>query len=106
MPDEGELHKGTWMAFGASQNIWGRRLLPEVRRNLATIAKTIARYEPVSMLVRENELDTARSLVGDSVELIISPLDDLWIRDTGPTFVLDILRNSETTNRARINEHK
>lgn len=87
MPDENGPHRRTWMAFGGSQRIWGRRLLPEVQRNLATIAKTIARYEPVTMLVRENEYDLARDLVGSSVDLIVSPLDDLWIRDTGPIFV-------------------
>ena len=88
MPDEAALHKRTWMAFGASEKIWGRRLIPEVRRNLATIALTIAKYEPVSMLVRAHEYKLARELVGHAVELIVSPLDDLWMRDTGPTFVV------------------
>ena len=97
MPDEGERHKRTWMAFGAGREIWGRRLLPEVQRNLATIARTIAKYEPVSMLVRENEYDLARELVGSSVQLIVSPLDDLWMRDTGPVFVL-----TEDGNRGAI----
>ena len=41
MPDESAPHQRTWMAFGASEQIWGRRLLPEVQRNLATIAQTI-----------------------------------------------------------------
>lgn len=88
MPHEAERHERTWMAFGASERVWGRKLLPEVRRSLATVAKTIARHEPVSMLVRRSELDLARSLVGPAVDLIESPLDDLWIRDTGPIFVL------------------
>lgn len=87
MPDESGLHRRTWMAFGASQQIWGRSLLPEVQRNLATIARTIARYEPVTMLVREKEVELARELVGYVVELVVSPLDDLWLRDTGPVFV-------------------
>ncbi len=87
MPDESMPHERTWMAFGASERIWGRRLLPEVRRNLVTIAQTIAQYEPVSMLVRAEEYDLAKDLLGSSVELIVSPLDDLWIRDTGPLFV-------------------
>ncbi|QSE95800.1 agmatine deiminase family protein [Rhodococcus pseudokoreensis] len=87
MPEEGEPHKRTWMAFGASEEIWGAELLPEVRRNLATIAQTIAQFEPVSMLVREEELDLARGLVGPAVELVTAPLDDLWMRDTGPVFV-------------------
>lgn len=89
MPEEAEPHARTWMAFGGSARIWGRRLLPEVQRNLANLANTIARYEPVSMLVRENEMELARSLIAPSVELISSPLDDLWIRDTGPTFVFN-----------------
>ncbi|MGW6375237.1 agmatine deiminase family protein [Rhodococcus sp. NPDC055112] len=87
MPEEGDPHKRTWMAFGASEEVWGAELLPEVRRNLATIAQTIAQFEAVSMLVRPEELDIARGLVGPSVELIEAPLDDLWMRDTGPVFV-------------------
>lgn len=89
MPDEAEPHKRTWMAFGASEEIWGKKLLPEVRRNLATIAKTIARFEAVTMLVRPDELELARALVGDGVELIVAPLDDLWMRDTGAVFVVN-----------------
>ena len=87
MPEEGEPHERTWMAFGASEAIWGAELLPEVRRNLATIAQTIAQFEPVSMLVRSEDIEEARGLVGPSVELIEAPLDDLWMRDTGPVFV-------------------
>ncbi len=88
MPDEGDRHTRTWMAFGASESIWGRRLLPQVRSDLATIAVTIARFEPVSMLVRPDEMDLARGLIGAAnVELIAAPVDDLWVRDTGPVFV-------------------
>lgn len=87
MPDEGDPHRRTWMAFGASERIWGRYLLPEVRRNLATLALTIAKYEPVSMLVRPEEMALAQEWVGPNIDLIAAPLDDLWIRDTGPIFV-------------------
>ncbi|MEO1621994.1 MAG: agmatine deiminase family protein, partial [Cyanobacteria bacterium J06632_3] len=31
MPDESEPHERTWMAFGASPQIWGNQLLPEVQ---------------------------------------------------------------------------
>lgn len=88
MPEEGEPHRRTWMAFAASERIWGAKLVPEVQRNLATIATTIARFEPVSMLVRPNEMGHAQSLIGSAnVELIAADLDDLWMRDTGPVFV-------------------
>ena len=91
MPDEGDRHTRTWMAFGASESIWGRRLLPQVRSDLATIAVTIARFEPVSMLVRPAERRIAESLLGDAknITLLDCPLDDLWIRDTGPCFVVN-----------------
>lgn len=88
MPDEGDSHTRTWMAFGASERIWGARLLPQVRRDLALIAATIAQFEPVSMLVRPEEMGLARDLLGTAkVELIAAPIDDLWMRDTGPVFV-------------------
>ncbi len=89
MPDEGEEHLRTWMAFGASEAIWGRKLLPEVQRNLAEIALTIARFEPVTMLVRQADKALAQSLMGDRVELLVCPLDDLWMRDIGPVFVVN-----------------
>jgi agmatine deiminase len=40
------------------------------------------------MLVRREDHATARALVGPDVELIECPLDDLWMRDTGPVFVV------------------
>ncbi len=89
MPDESEPHKRTWMAFGANEKIWGAKLLPEVQRNLATIAQTIARFEPVSMLAGKAEIPLARKLMGSKVELVEALLDDLWMRDTGPVFVVN-----------------
>jgi agmatine deiminase len=88
MPDESELHKRTWMSFGASIGIWGSKLLPEVRKNLALIAKTIAAFEPVTMLVNQEDYTLAKKLVGTTVELVVCPLDDLWIRDHGAVFVV------------------
>ncbi|MBR0896188.1 agmatine deiminase family protein [Bradyrhizobium tropiciagri] len=89
MPDEGAPHAATWMAFGASAAIWGGKLLPVARDNLATIAKTIAAYERVNMLVREEDREIAARLCGPSVSLVIRPVDDIWMRDTGPVFVKD-----------------
>lgn len=96
MPDESEPHECTWMAFPGSEDIWGD-LLPDVQENLALIARTIAEYEPVRMLVREEDYEIAEELCGRDVELIVFPHDDLWIRDTGPVFVID-----EAGNKAGI----
>ena len=88
MPDERAPHQRTWMAFGARKDMWGEKLLPEVQRNLATVALAVAQYEPVSMLVRQSDLALAKQLMGSKVELLVCPLDDIWMRDTGLVFVV------------------
>lgn len=87
MPDESAKHKRTWMAFGARKEIWAD-LLPDVQGDLARIAKTIAVFEPVTMLVRPEDRKLAAKLCGEKVELVETALDDLWVRDTGPVFVV------------------
>jgi len=93
MPEESALHKRTWMSFVANDYIWSKKQIPEVKKNLAYIAKTIAKYEPVSMLVISNDYDEAVTLLEGlnahnyPIELIQLTTDDLWLRDTGPTFV-------------------
>ncbi len=95
MPDEGDAHKRTWMAFIARDDIWAKNQIPEVHRNLVSIAKTIAKYEPVSLLVRKQDYDIAVNLLAEPephshpVELIEFNMNDLWLRDTGPTFVIN-----------------
>ena len=89
MPDEADRHLCTWMAFSASADIWGREYVSAVQDNLATIARTIAKYEPVKMLVRQEDYHIASAKCGQEVELIVCPLDDLWMRDIGPVFVVN-----------------
>lgn len=89
MPDEAERHAATWMSFGPSAEIWGRELLRPVREHLAGIARTIADFEPVRMLAREEDEALARRLCGPRVEVLVQPIDDLWMQDTGPVFVRD-----------------
>lgn len=96
MPEESEPHKRTWMSFIASYDIWEERQVPEVQRNLAAIAKTIAKYEPVSILVRKKDYKIALELLEGldnhnyPIELIEFKMNDLWIRDTGPAFVINV----------------
>ncbi len=93
MPEESGFHERTWMAFVANDYIWSKHQISEVKRNLVLIANTIAKYEPVSMLVSHSDYEEARALLGSfgsrpfPIELIEFEVDDLWLRDTGPTFV-------------------
>lgn len=83
MPDVGAPHTATWMAFDASAEIREPHLLPIVQENLALVAKTIAAFEPVHMLVREEDSELAARLCGPSVNLLVHPIDDLWIHRAG-----------------------
>ena len=93
MPEESQTHKRTWMTFVANDYIWARNQIPQVKKDLALLAKTIAKYEPVSMLVHNSNKAELIELLGglDShnfpIELIEFSTDDLWFRDTAPTFV-------------------
>ena len=95
MPEESEPHTRTWMSFIASYDIWEDRQVPEVQKNLADIAKTIAKYEPVSLLVRPQDYQRAEKMLGEldshnhPMTLYEVQLNDLWMRDTGPSFVIN-----------------
>ncbi len=95
MPEESEPHERTWMSFVASYDIWEDRQVPEVQKNLAAIAKMIANYEPLSILVRPKDFKLAEKMLGGlnaykhPITLIPFELNDLWMRDTGPSFLIN-----------------
>jgi agmatine deiminase len=96
MPDEAEAHERTWMGFTSSSAIWGSDL-PGVQMDLMRIADAIAAFEPVSMLVESTALGRANQLRNQAanrarIDLVEGSLDDLWLRDTGPVFVVNAAR--------------
>ncbi|OYV64667.1 MAG: agmatine deiminase [Actinobacteria bacterium 21-64-8] len=91
MPAEWAPHERTWMAFpppNATFGDEGSSTLEAARSAWATVAMTIARYEPVTMVVQSGRGAEAASYVGSGVTIVESPIDDAWIRDSGPTFTL------------------
>ncbi|MDM8567035.1 agmatine deiminase family protein [Candidatus Halobeggiatoa sp. HSG11] len=93
MPEEDGKHQQTWMAFVADDHIWLPEQIPVVKQNLVLIATTIAKYESVSVLVNPTDYAEAIALFGDlnrhpyPITLVKLTIDDLWLRDTGATFV-------------------
>lgn len=89
MPAEEAAHQATWVAYVADPEIWGQELAQEVKRNLAELARTIARFEPVHVAVNPEELDQARELFEGVENLTLHPveLNDFWLRDSAPVFV-------------------
>ncbi|MFJ1704835.1 agmatine/peptidylarginine deiminase [Kitasatospora sp. NPDC088346] len=89
VPGEDVRHTRTWMAWPDSSAIW-RTKLSGVQSNIALIAKTVARYEPVIMCANPASAAKARSMCGSAVTVITTiPVDDCWMRDTGAVFRTD-----------------
>ncbi|MFJ6618025.1 agmatine deiminase family protein [Kitasatospora sp. NPDC091335] len=86
MPAESHPHTRTFMAWPALEEVWGDQL-PGVRQDIAGLARAVAGFEPVVLLARPDQADQARQACGSSVEVLDLMVDDLWARDTGPTFV-------------------
>lgn len=88
MPAEWAAHERCWMAWPARAALWGD-LHPLACQAYAAVARAISAYEPVTMVVPPGLESEARLLLGSRVEVLGLPLDDGWMRDTGPTFVTD-----------------
>ena len=86
MPAEWEPHERCWMAWPTFVELWGEKLVA-AQAGYAGVAKAIARFEPVTMLVPPHALATARKSCGPSVDVLEIDLDDSWTRDSGPNFV-------------------
>ena len=76
------------MAWPHRQDLYGERL-PRVQAAYAEIARAISEFEPVTMVAHPDHAASARTLLGNAVPVIEVPIDDCWIRDSGPTFVTD-----------------
>ncbi|MEU8780173.1 agmatine deiminase family protein [Streptomyces sp. NPDC048637] len=86
LPDEAHPHEATYMSW-PGRRVWG----PDTagaRADIARLARTIAEFEPVRLLAGGREAKAAQRACGSGVEVVPTPVDDLWMRDTGPVFVL------------------
>ena len=88
VPAEWEPHERCWMQWPSRGELWGERL-PQAYAAYAQVARTIAGFEPVSMICRPDDEAQARLACGREVEIVPLPIDDSWARDSGPIFVVD-----------------
>ena len=88
MPAEWEPHAATLTSWPFDDALWCGHL-EGVRREFAQLVRTLARFEPVRLLVRDGEAerDARARLAGADVTCHCVPLDDVWLRDNGPLFV-------------------
>jgi agmatine deiminase len=96
MPAEWAQHEACLMAWPTRTRteLWGKAYL-EAQAEYAAVAAAISRFEPVIMVAMPGQGDEARAACAASqaeagthgIEVIELPIDDSWLRDSGPIFV-------------------
>ncbi len=87
MPAEWEPHERCLMAWPTREELWGQYF--EVAKNeYAATANTIVEFESLTLIVSPGHVPDARHHVSAAVEMIEIPIDDSWVRDSGPIGVV------------------
>jgi agmatine deiminase len=89
MPAEWAPHERTIMGWPCREEIWGDQL-QQAKDDYAATANAVAAFEPLTMVCADAQgADEARAALTGEVEVVELPIDDSWLRDSGPIFVLD-----------------
>lgn len=88
MPAEWALHSRTWMLWPQRADNWRLQAGP-AQQAFAAVANTIAGFEPVTICANLETAASARDLLSENVQLTQIPSNDAWMRDCGPTFVVN-----------------
>jgi agmatine deiminase len=88
MPAEFDTHERTLICWPVREELYGE-LMHRAEEAHAEVARAIAAYEPVTMIVPPGDrAGRAARLCGDDVEIVELPIDDSWVRDSGPIYVV------------------
>jgi agmatine deiminase len=89
-PEETDPHERTFMQWPVNRSVHDDAdFLYDLQATIADIASTIAEFEPVVLMAAAKHHKAIKRLVAGNVELWDIPTDDLWCRDSGPSFVVD-----------------
>ena len=88
MPGEFCPHTGCWMAWPERGDVWRLQGGP-AQEAFAAVAEAIAAREPVTVGVSDHLFERCRAALSPSVRVVELSTDDAWMRDAGPTFVID-----------------
>lgn len=90
MPGEFENQAGAWMLWPERQDNWRNGAKP-AQQVFCEVAKAIAQFEPVTMCVNPDQYENAKAMLAgcDKIRVVEMTSNDAWIRDCGPTFVVN-----------------
>jgi len=88
MPAEFSRHAGCWMLWPERSDNWRLGAKP-VQAVFAAIASAIVAAEPLTVGASGRQFQNARERLPSAVRVVEISSDDAWLRDTGPTLVVD-----------------
>jgi agmatine deiminase len=88
MPAEWEWHDGCYLVWPERPDTWRNGGKP-AQAAWVRLAEAIAASEPVTVVASRGQWRNARARLPADVRVVEATTDDAWVRDSGPTFVVD-----------------
>ncbi len=90
MPIEGHTQDRLWLAWPSSGYTLGdtEAEVEEARTTWAAVANAASEFQPVTVVVHPGDEAVAKRYLAGSITLLSAPLNDAWMRDIGPSFVI------------------
>ncbi|MBP1327372.1 agmatine deiminase [Leucobacter exalbidus] len=91
MPIEGHEQERLWLAWPTSGYTLGdtEAEVLEARTTWAAVANAASEHEHVTVVVNPGDEAIASQFLSKQIDRLVAPLNDAWMRDIGPSFVLD-----------------
>ena len=88
VPSRTAEHARTFVSWPCREGLWGDHL-PEAEAEYAAVVAAIARFEPVTVIAPPGATPRLPGGTSYPVDVAELPIDDSWVRDNGPIFVVD-----------------
>ncbi|WP_448821202.1 agmatine deiminase family protein [Cetobacterium sp.] len=94
MPGEWEKRRRTFMQWpvrdgkNSKTPVWPDGV-DAAKKGYANVAKAIAEFEELVMIAPAELLHEVKEMCEEKVTVLCLPIDDSWVRDNGPTFLLN-----------------
>lgn len=86
-PAEFAPHARSWMIWPHRGDLYGGRLA-DMQREFADVVRAIAGFEPVTVVAHPDHTAEAERQLRGLATVTALPVDDFWMRDCGPSFLL------------------
>lgn len=107
---EWEKHEAVWLAWPCNQAPWERTPLDSVQAEFTALCRAIADPDPITRELRGEKLrilvanadaerTASKALEGLQPVFYTIPYGDIWLRDTGPIFLIEDGRRQANTFR-------